>query len=268
MVWRFLTHYGVTKATELAENFAAAVVSFDPATASKSQVALMEAELTKLSRRLAEAEAEVRRENEELRVIKAEYAQYLDAAGLLEQRLAAATDPDEKAEIETSLAKLADMLERMKGEIEREDQEAATVEAWRAELRKSFEALAAKIKTVHRDMNTARRTLEMARLEKERAESERQRARELAGLETSINSVNVALSSMNKETARVRADTEALKLKASVMQGKEPPLDRAIAAVLEEARRRHSLDKGSPSERIARLKSASAPKRVALSSVA
>ena len=87
MVWRFLKHYGVAKANEVLDEFAQSVVAFDPASASKAEVAGME-ELARLGHRLVEAEQEVQREHGETEQLKTSYAELLSAARIIEDELA------------------------------------------------------------------------------------------------------------------------------------------------------------------------------------
>ncbi len=253
MVWRFLKHYGMNKANDVVNEFAAAVVAFDPQAASKAQIAMMEAELTKLGNRLAEAEAELRREHRETEALKRSYEQYLQAAQILEAKLSDGESPDKNAETEASLAKIVDKLEHMKPEIEREEREDQEVEAWHSELRRAFEELAQKIRSAHGELQTARRKMDMANLQNERALEEDRRAKEVAGITSSISSLSVALDTMNQETAKVRAETEALKLKAGLLQSDRLDSDPNIAAALAAARGKSSADRGSLSDRLAAL---------------
>ncbi|MDJ0950898.1 MAG: hypothetical protein QNJ94_18460 [Alphaproteobacteria bacterium] len=253
MVWRFLKHYGINKATDALEEFTAAVVAFDPQAASAAQISMMEAELGKLGTRLAEAEAEVRREHQETIDLKESYQQHLQAAQILEQNLAQMDDGAAKAETEASLAKLIDKLEHLKPEIEREEREDREVEAWRAELRSSFEQLAGKVRSARAELSSARRRMDMAQLQKERALESQRRTMDTAGLASTVGSLSVALDSMNRETAKVRAETEALKLKAEVLQVDRLDSDPNIAAALAEARGKQALGRGSLSERLATL---------------
>ena len=160
MVWRFLKHYGMNKATDVLDEFASAVVAFDPQAASKAQVALMEVELNKLGKRLAEAEAELRREHRETLDLKQSYEQHLQAAQVLDAKLSSEETTTKTAEIEASLAKIIDKLERLKPEIEREEREDQEVEAWHSELRGSFEELAKKIRGAQSDLRSAHRQME------------------------------------------------------------------------------------------------------------
>ena len=92
MVWRFLKHYGVAKANEVLDEFAQSVVAFDPASASKAEVAGMEEELARLGHRLVEAEQEVRREHGETKQLETTYAELLSAARIVEDEILLAAD--------------------------------------------------------------------------------------------------------------------------------------------------------------------------------
>ena len=254
VVWRFLKHYGMNKATDVLNEFASAVVAFDPETASKAQVAMMEAELNKLGNRLAEAEAELRREHRETMDLKDSYEQHLKAAQILEAKLSdGGAESAMAAETEASLAKIIDKLEQLRPEIEREEQEDQEVEAWRSELRRAFDELARKIRRAHTELKSVRRQMDMANLQKERALEQDRRAKEAAGLTSSLSSLSVALDAMNQETSKVRAETEALKLKAGLLQTDRLDSDPNIAAALAAARGESSEDRGSLSDRLAAL---------------
>ena len=253
MVWRFLKHYGMNKATDVLDEFATAVVAFDPQAASKAQLTMMEAELNKLGHRLAEAEAEVAREHRETEELKQSYQQYLQAAEILQVKLQEGDNPEAGAETKASLARVIDKLELMKPEIEREESEDQEVEAWRSELRQAFEELAKKIRSAQTELKTAHRQMEMANLRRERAAEQDRRAKEAAGLTSSISSLSVALDAMNQETAKVRAETEAMKLRAGLLQPDRLDSDPNIAAALVSARGGSAGDRASLSDRLAAL---------------
>jgi len=254
VVWRFLTHYGMNKASEVLDEFATAVVAFDPQAASKAQISMMEEELNKLGDRLATAEAELRREHQETEQLQRSYEQYLQAAQILENKLSETDDAAARAEVEASLAKIIDKLEQLQPEIAREQEEDREVEAWRTELRQSFEALAKKIRTAHAELKSAHRQMDMARLQQQRAQEQERRSKETAGLTNSMNSLTVALDAMNQQTAKVRAETEATKLKASLYQADRIESDPNIAAALATAQGETSLARGSLSDRLSALR--------------
>lgn len=253
VVWRFLKHYGVDKATAVLEEFTSAVVQFDPEAATRAQIATMEEELNRLGRRVAEAEAEVAREARETRELKQSYEQHLEAARILEQRVSAGDDPADATAAEASLAKIIGRLEQMKPEIEREEREDQEVEAWRRELRQAFDELGGKIRSAQTELQSARRQMDMASLQKERAMEQDRRTREASGLKNSLGSLSVALDAMNRETAKVRNEAEALKLRTGLHQPDSLDNDPNIAAALAEARGTTANDKSSLSERLAVL---------------
>jgi chromosome segregation ATPase len=248
MVWRFLKHYGKSKAGEVLDEFARAVVTFDPEVATRAQIEMMEAELRKLGRRLTEAEGEVRREHQETAALRESFGTYLEAARRLEAKLAEGSDPG----IEASLAKVVAKLEALKPEIEREEQEDREVEAWRVELRRSFEELGRKLKQAQGDLRSAHRQMDMVRLQKQRVEERDRRARAAAGMTSSISALSVALDAMNQQTAHLRAETETLQLRAGLFQAEPMESDPHIAAALEAVRGKAGPGQ-SLSERLAAL---------------
>lgn len=253
MVWRFLKHYGMGKAGEVLDEFTSAVVAFDPDTASKAQIAMMQAELSKLAKRLAEAETEVRREHRETGNLRSTYDRYITAARTLQQKIGMADTDGDRAELEFSLAKLIDQLERLKPEIAREQQEDRDAEVWAAELRMSFEDLAAKLKTAESDLRSAKRRMETSQLQQQRAAERDQRNSSAAGLTTALSTISVALDAMNKETSRVRTESEALELKVKVLQGDRLEHDPHIRAALNDASPKQLVDGGSLNDRLAKL---------------
>jgi chromosome segregation ATPase len=253
MVWRFLKHYGMGKAGEVLDEFASAVVAFDPDNAGKAQIAMMQAELNKLAKRLAEAEAELRREHRETEELHQGYQRYFEAARVLEQKLAQTESDTERHELEASLAKLVDQLERLKPELAREQEEDREAEIWARELRASFEGLAAKLRTAESDLRSAKRRMETAKLQQQRVVERDRKSSAAAGLTSAVSAISVALDSMNKETARVRAENEALELKARVLQGDRIEHDPHIAAALGAASPKPVADASSLRDRLARL---------------
>ena len=253
MVWRFLKQYGMSKATDLLDDFAATVVAFDPEVASRAQIEMMDAELQKLGRRLAEAEAEVAREHRETAALRQTYDEYLRAAHILQAKLTSEDAVDRQGEIEASLARVVGKLEHLKPEVEREEQEDQEVEAWRCELRRSFEDLGKKLHQAKGELQSARREMDVARLRKDRAAEQDRRAQEAAGMTSSISTLSVALDAMNQTTASLRAETETLQLKAGLFQAEQLDYDPQIAAALETVRGKERHSSTSLADRLAAL---------------
>lgn len=260
MVWRFLTHYGANKANDLINELAAQVVRFDPHSASEAEISVIETELDKLGRRIAEAEMEVRREHKETLALRTSYDERVKAAEVLERNAAAETDAARRGEMDASLSRLVSSLEEMTVEIAREEEEDREVEAWRLELRTSYDALAGKLKTARRDLGTARRQMETATLQRERAAERGQLAMERAGLSAVLSTVGVALSAMNQETSRARAETATMALKAKALAPRGVETDPHIEAALAKARHAELPGQGSVQDRLKALKGEKKPR--------
>lgn len=254
MVWRFLRHYGVDKATAVLEEFTAAVVQFDPESASRAQISMMEEERKKLGMRVAEAEREVAREKRETLDLKQDYEEHLKAARILEARLADQKDAGETDALEASLAKVAGRLEEMNPEIVREEAEDREVEAWSRELRAAYDELGAKLRNAQGELTAARRQLDMATLQRERTMEEDRCAREVSGTTRSVHSMGVALNAMNRETAKVRHEMEVLKASADSTAADNFVGDPNIAEALAAARGKTAAARGSLLDRLAALK--------------
>jgi CRP-like cAMP-binding protein len=93
--------------------------------------------------------------------------------------------------------------------------------------------------------------MEMAHLERQRVADNEGRA---SGITSALASLSVALDAMNRESARVRTETEALKLQASLFQSDRLDTDPNIAAALAESMRMLPGSHGSLSERLAALR--------------
>ena len=237
MVYRFLKHDGTGKADEALSEFVAAVDAFDPHTASKAEVMMMQAELSKLAARLAETEVEVEREHQETIALETTYDRYLDAARSLERAAAATNDMGRRIEIEASLIKLIDRLERLNAEISREQHDDRDAEVWACKLRNSLNDLTRKLDNAEGDLRGSCSQGMSAALD----------------LTTVLTTVSVALASMNKETARIRAEREAIELKAESLRSERLDDDPNIAAALNAATPSQLTDGRTLSERLERL---------------
>ena len=246
MVWRFLKHYGVAKANEVLDDFAQQVVAFDPATASKAQLSGMEQELARLGHRLVEAEQEVQREQGETKQLEATYGELLSAARIVEDEMAGLEDPNARADKEATLETIVVELERLKPEIEREMAEDHEVESWRAELRRAYDELAGKIRSARQELKSARRQMDMANLQRQRAELR-------GGLGETLSTLSTALDAMNRETAKVRSETEVLKMRADVLGGDRIARDPGVANALAKARGQSRASGQSLSSRLSSL---------------
>lgn len=258
MVWRVLKHYGIDKATAELDDFAAAVDGFDPQAASGAQTAMIEAELDKLGGRLAETEAELRREHLKTRELTQTFEHYLRAARLLEAQFLEAQEPRTSAATEASLVKVVERLEQMKPELEHEARDDRDAQVWHGALRRTCDALAGKLRGAESELAAAdgrrdARNPKRARAGSTPAGAQERRAGDAAGLTSALGALNVALDTMNRETAKVHAETEALKLKVGLLQADRLDSDPNIAAALAMVRGKAAGGGRSLSDRLAAL---------------
>lgn len=249
MVWRFLEQYGFDKARNVLSDFGVAVAAFEPKSASKAEIIMMQAELNKLGKRLVEAEAEIRYEHGETEELSLFYNRYIEAARVLEQRLDQSVDNERRRELEASLIKLIDRLERQKPDLAHERDVDCWSKRWTRELRSSFETLATKLGDVQYDRPSIR-----PRVVEENLQHEREwRGSATADLTTALSAISVALDAMNKETARVRIENEAMALKAKTLHDDRLEHDPHIAAALNIEPPKQRVDGPSLRDRLARL---------------
>lgn len=253
MAWRFLKQSGMTRASEVVDDFTAAVAAFDPEVASQAQVELMATELRKLDKRLAETEAEVEREQRETAGLQRTYDEYLQAAHLLEAKLQASDEPAAKSEVEPSLARIVAKLELLNPEIARAAREDCEIDSWRMGIRGSFEDLSKKLRLTQRDQVPAPEPVQRTRSGRDRADQRDRRARVAASMTSSISALSVALDSMNQQAASLRAEAEALQLRAGLFHAEQLESDPQISAALDRVRGTEGKGARALSARLAAL---------------
>ncbi len=252
MIWRFLSRLGKKQAGNALEQFTQAIVAFDPETASDAQISLMEEELDKLGTRVGQAEAAVRKDHEETKVLVTQYDKYMSAAERLEGQLAGADDAQRET-LEGSLGKLVAELEDLQPEIDRERQEDAEAEVFASELRESYDQAAQKLKEAKTNLQNAQRRMEQAKLKQERASERAQTVREASGLTSSMGGLQTALAAMEKEADKAEASTRSSDLKVDTFGKKEISDDPNIAAALKAAEGK-ALPQSTAKDRLAALK--------------
>ncbi len=248
MVCRILKHYGREKADALLDEFASAVLAFDPESASRAEVAFVQAELNTLAVRLTKTEAEVQQEHGETEELQQTYHRYLYAARVLRHELDQTDDAGRHADIEISLAKLVDQLERLQPELTQEQIDDRTVAVWTSRLRSTVEALAQRLDDARSDLRSAERRME-------RAETGR-RSSAMAMLTTALSAISVALDKMNRAAAEIRMEKEAFEIKLAMFRVDRLEHDPNIAAALgtrSAGSRRAPIDSSSLRKRLARL---------------
>ena len=238
MVRRFLQHYGTDRAGEVLDEFASAVIAFDPGKASRAQISMLQTALAKLANRLDDAESEIRQERGETETLKATYDRYIKAAWAINGKLSETDDDERISELEGSFAKLIDQLEVLKPELRREQMKDRDAERWAGELRATFEGLADKLQT----SKSAERVTEIDRHDAVSAK-----------LTTALSAISAALASMNKETARLRTEGETVTSETALLHQGGLEHDPHIAAALNLASLKQLADRPSLRDRLKHL---------------
>jgi len=238
VVRRFLQHYGMDRAGEVLDEFASAVMAFDPARASKAQISMLQTAFARLANRVEDAETEIRQELGATEMLQETYDRYVKAAWVINGKLGQTNDHERIGELEASFAKLIDQLEVLKPELLREQAKDREAEIWAGELRASFADLAIKLQMVESDM----RVKEIVRHDPISAR-----------LTTALAAISAALASMNKETARQRTEGEGTAFGAMFPHRNGLEHDPHIAAALDLASLKQRADGPSLRGRLARL---------------
>lgn len=238
MVRRFLQHYGPDRAGEVLDEFASAVITFDPTRASRAQISMLQTALAKLANRLNDAETEIRQEQSETETLKATYDRYIEAAWVINGKLDKADDQERLGELEGSFAKLIVQLEVLKPELLREQSKDREAERWADDLRATVDDLAIKLHSVQSDA----RVTEIDRHDPVSAK-----------LTTALSAISAALASMNKEMAKLRSEDEAMASGTIPLHQDGLEHDLHIAAAMNLASMKQRADQPSLRDRLARL---------------
>src|SRR4051812_7329247 len=122
-MYSFVRNLVGVKTDQAVNSAVAALVRWDPQSATEAELRTMEQHLDELGRRVAEARMAYDRERKEADAITQLSHQRMAAAEQLNQRVQAEADPARKGELQRSLTTLVGMLEQMSPDIEREKQD-------------------------------------------------------------------------------------------------------------------------------------------------
>lgn len=231
------------------------LVTLDPETATEAQIAEFSDQLRKASEELARARADYLREQKEADEIQMLYNKRLQAATILEQQAAEATDPAMKASISASLEKMVAMLETMAPDIEREKRDAEDAKMLMDELTRFVEESAQALKEARSRLEHARSEMRRAELEQQRAEKRAKTAEVLAGIKKSGGTFNVALETMQKKTEESRMKADAALTRSTLLTPTDVEKEDAhISAALSQAEGKPVQSGQSIADRLAALK--------------
>jgi len=231
----FLTTFGKKQIGNVGESITRSIVAWDPETATEAEIESMIQELDKITREAGKAHTQFDKEQKEADAAKKNYDRHLAAAQMLESQLQEAQtsgDSSKASQLETSVGKLVDDLEKLKPEMDREVQEAAEAKEFYNELMEVAKITAEKVKKAREMLDRAKRDMQRAKMEEVRANAKASRAEKLAGLRKDASDLGVALSSMNQAAEEARAKAAASDMKAKLLSPEHDKEDANIEAAL------------------------------------
>jgi DNA repair exonuclease SbcCD ATPase subunit len=232
----FIRNMVGVKTDQAVNNAIEAIVRWDPHSATEAELRTMEQHLDQLGRQVAESRMAFDKERKEAEAIQSLSNQRMAAAEMLEKRMAEATEPAKKQELERSLATLVGMLEQMAPEVERERQDAHDAEEFLRMLEQTYSQAGQKLKSARDELNRAQRDMSRAEQQREMAERRAEGARQAAGLSGATSGLSVALKAMQDNAARNLAEAESANAKAKLLAPTKPEEeDRNIAEALRSA---------------------------------
>jgi len=250
---RFIKSLVSVKADNLAQEAVKALVTLDPEAATEAELKNMEQNLDKLGIELAKARQSYAKEQKEAEEIGALFNQRLAAAQKLEEQIAVEADEARRASLEASLDKLVTMLEDMKADVQREQDEAVDAKSFLDEVEQAYRAAGERLKTARSSLEKAAKDMKRAQMQQDQAKARADRASRMAGITKSVDSLSVALTAMNQKADDMKAKAESANMKAQLLTKSEAEKDDPnIAAALAQVSGK-SLPGASASDRLKAL---------------
>ena len=249
----FIRNLVGVKTDQAVNGAVAAIVRWDPQSATEAELRTMEQNLDEVGRQVAQARMAFDKERKEAEAIQGLSRQRMAAAEQIVQRMEAEANPATKSDLERSLGTLVAMLEEMAPEVEREKQDVVDAEAFLRSLEDTYQQAGQKLKSARAELTRAQR--DMGRAEQQRGMAERRAdaARQAAGLAQATSGLSVALKAMQDSAQRDLAEAEAANAKARLLTPTVPEKeDRNIADAM--AAVQGKVTAGSVTDRLAALR--------------
>jgi myosin heavy subunit len=235
-MFSFLKNLLGVKADQAVKSGMEALVRWDPKAATDAELRTMEQHLDQLGREVAQARVSFEKEQKEADAIVALYNQRLAAAEQLSAQ-AQSAEGSRKADLESSLVKLLEMLEQMAPDIEREKQDAVDAKAFLASMQETYDAAGTKLREARTELERAQRDMKRAEQQRGAAERQADAARRAAGLAQATDGLGVALKAMKEASERDRIEAEAQMAKARLLAVSNPEkADANIEAAMKAAK--------------------------------
>ena len=211
-------HFGA-----LGDTVARAIAGFDPETATQADRDGLADKLRAAAQKLAQARADFARESADMARISKLVDDDTAAAQALAQRMKAAEDPGQRADLERQVNMLLDDVEANRAKLGTEKQQVVDAEAFRDEVQQIVDMLAGQLEAFDDNARSARQQLEQARAEKDLQALRLSQQQTLAGLR-GLSGTGTALDALTRKAQQISASAEGDKIVADIGQ---KPADRA-----------------------------------------
>jgi len=229
----FFAKFGGEKLKQAKQSLTQAIVEFDPETASDAAIEMMDEQVDELSRELAKANQDLKKESMEADAAKVNYNRKVEVAGKLQDKIDEASGAKAKS-LQTSLDTLLEDIESTRSDVELEIQEAADAQLVVDDFQQAIEMAVSKLKSARSDHKKAMGDMKRANLAEKRATDQANRQKKLAGIGGSDDGMSTALDAMKAATAERTANAEAAQTKADMLKPFDASEDKNIAALMDE----------------------------------
>ncbi|MFH1117412.1 MAG: hypothetical protein V1792_26120 [Pseudomonadota bacterium] len=254
----FVATFGKKQIGSIGESITRSIVAWDPETATEAEIESMIGELDKITREAGKAKMQFDKEQKEADAAQKNYDRHLAAAQMLESQMLEAQSGGNAAkasDLESSISRLVDDLEKLKPELEREVREAVEAKEFYNELMEVARITAEKVKTARETLERAKRDMERAKMQEVKAAAKAAKAEKLAGLRKDASDLGIALAGMNMAAEEARAKAAASDMKAKLLSPEHDSEDSNVAAALKAVSGDSPLQlRPSVSDRLAALK--------------
>jgi chromosome segregation ATPase len=247
----FFGFYSKQKMNDVAKDVTQKIVSIDPEGATEAQLDMMMSKLHEISKNVSKYRRAYEKDLQETEEWKERLHNTISAIELLESDLESSSDSAAE-KIGRAIDKLLDEVEKIEGEIAREESEDIEAKEILEEFEKAEKELATKIKETRESMRKLSQDIERAKHKRDRAAEKLKGEKERAGLTHSIDSLSLANDYMKAELQQLQEEEDALKSQTELF--KEHPAEESdlVASALSRVEgKSHTL---SRAERLAQLR--------------
>jgi hypothetical protein len=253
----FLGNYLGVQAKALHDGLVKTLVSFDPEGASEAQLAAYGDKVTELEGIAAKAETQAQADGKQAADLTADAERHIKAVELLEQQVAAETDPARKAAKQKGLTQVSQDAERLVGELETAKASAADSRGYADQMKDAHRQAVEKWTTGKTRLSQAKRDQERARIEADRAQERKADRERASGLTSGLDTTDLAVNAMAANTQKFKEKAAGARLTTDALTASsegDAEAQAALAAVSGTAPAAGASTSSSLKDRLAALK--------------